>query len=128
MHKQLMRKILNQVQDDLILFKTTAQGNYTDDIDALSISFPPATETTKTGNRTTLTYAWGACWMDPRQTACKNEQLGIYYHAYYEHITDPRKRECTAKIAMSIPTQICKQETGKDTPFYTDSTWAAYAY
>ena len=66
--------------------------------------------------------------MNNTEVSCKNENAGIYYHAYFEHDPHTNKRECTAKIAMSAPTQICKQETGKDTYFWTDDTWAAYAY
>ena len=93
-----------------------AQGQYTNDIDALSISFPPAQEITK-ADQTVLTYPWGYCIMNNTEVSCKNENAGIYYHAYFEHDPHTNKRECTAKIAMSAPTQICKQETGKDTYF-----------
>jgi hypothetical protein len=100
------------------------------DIDALTVSLPPAKSITTTTEKIRLTYSWGACSLSKVEASCSNSNIGIYYHAYFDYAGkhENEKRECSAKIDMPAATQVCKQETGKDTPFWTDGTWAAYAY
>ncbi|WP_428049884.1 type IV pilin protein [Candidatus Avelusimicrobium caledoniensis] len=127
---QLLVDQVSSAQEALYL----AQGSYTTDVEVLSVSFPQAQSVSTNNGQVTLTYDWGTCSFDVTQMSCKNENIGLYYHRYFEHepnsttIHAGKQRECSAKIGQSIPNQICQQVTGKKTPFWNNGVWAAYAY
>ncbi len=103
-------------------------GSYTEELNALSISFPTPNSIMSENGDTTLTYDWGNCHFDTTQMSCKNDSIGMYYHAYYQHDYHTPKWECSALISNQAATNLCKQETGKTTPFWNSTEWAAYEY
>ena len=100
-------------------------NNYTWQIEELDVPFPtPQHVDERTNDRTIYEYTWGKCWIRVNTIACYNSQVGIGTAKYYENASSGNrngKRECFADTQNSISNQVCRQETGQTTPFYTGS-------
>ena len=108
-----------------------ATGAYTADPEALAIGMPvPNSKETNGSTVSTYHYPWGYCEISTHSGKCVNTKIGMYYERYFWHY-DSRtgKAECsvldnTNALAMAL----CKQETGKQTPFWTNGPVAAFSY
>ena len=107
---------INQAQEIYYL----ANGEYATQLSELDIELPGGG--TPDENDQVITYDWGYCSIDDPSTSQCFCRLGgefISYSAYHHHNTGfPDKRVCYAST-NSFGCQICKMDTGDETP----TTW-----
>ena len=89
-----------------------ANGEYTNDFDALSIETPAYTKATTTKTVTTRYFPWGHCMIATgtyAQAECINTKIKMRYTYYFSGV-----RYCVANTTEqnAIQNQVCKTETG----------------
>ena len=91
-----------------------ANGEYTIDIDALSIDMPPATSTTSGSSYIYYYYPWGRCQISNSNNyvECHLYKSGNTFISY--QISFQGETLCFAHNNISLAKEICKLDTGKN--------------
>ncbi len=97
-----------------------AHGSYATDLEELDIALP-SEKIEESSTPVRYYYDWGYCRIDTVvQTACTNTQIEMGYQIYTLHENNsPGGRRCVAQNTAdleAIQNQICKAETGKESP------------
>ena len=114
-----------------------ANNTYTLDLDALDVDWPTPQEiTTPTENTKQYNYAWGFCRLELGGAVnCGHSTSAIIYERYVTHSAGAGMRTCGADTTNTTSMQVCKQETGKTTAYWTGhsgkdraGSWSFYIY
>ena len=111
-----------------------ANGKYTKDWSELSIDVS-ATSCNSVDNVGTCYFSWGACSLDLRypMVACylyKNGTAYLQYNHWLEKSAYPNLKTCLtySTNAKDTNNQVCKTETGRSVPSYTQETVWGWNY
>ena len=104
-----------------------ANGHYATKLADLDIDVPGGGELNEGGN--VMVYPWGHCTLADNHVTCENNQVNLQYEIYYIHTAEyPRINCCVSDNTNTIAHKVCKSETGKDTPAWSDATYSSYRY
>ena len=104
-----------------------ANGHYATKLEELDIDMPGGGELNE--SESAIIYPWGYCSISARYAGCTNEKVNLQYEIYYIHSNEyPRINCCVSDNTNTIAHKVCKAETGKDTPAWSDATYSSYRY
>ena len=104
-----------------------ANGEYTIDVDVLSVDMPPATSCSSTQDKRICTYPWGVCTVKASTTEssyieCILHQNNLNTIGYQQTLkyskAYPGKAVCFPYNLTNLTQPICQSETGHSTPDY----------
>ncbi len=109
-----------------------ANGTYASSFEDLDISFPQGWKQDE-DDPTMYIFPWGHCALKISFIACTPyTNNDIYFRIYYNYISSKRHGlwQCIAwsPALNSIENQICKQETGQETPFHSPGKYHEWNY
>ena len=113
-----------------------SNGTYTDILDNLDIDFPsPDSIDDSHDTYKDYVYEWGMCRLvgsgSSQFTKCRNNSISMDYQIYFTRSPNqPGIIKCVLlnDNINSLQSQICKQETKKDTYSSSGTGWLAYTY
>ena len=74
-------------------------------------------------------YPWGRCYLNSTTCECYNTNVNLGYEIYYIHTTQYPRLNCSVmNNTDSIAHKVCKNETGKTTPAWSNDTFSSYRY
>ncbi|WP_428074365.1 type IV pilin protein [Candidatus Avelusimicrobium luingense] len=110
-----------------------ANGSYTMDAEALSIELPAGQSDGRFFYFNSDYYCLFTIGFDnDERLACVDEKVGLSYEIHLQNNTTPA--HAGAKTCVVNPPgtqlahQLCKQETGMNAPWYSDSGYSIYRY
>ncbi len=110
-----------------------ANDEYADSFDKLDIDMPGG-YTDESEEHAQYSYNWGECHLSDTgntNVVCGNYTIDMEYQVKLYHSGDPMARRCTVINKAENPDirdQICKAETGKDSPYLYNSKVNHYKY
>ncbi len=109
-----------------------ANDSYSDSFDNLDISLPQG-YVDKTKGVALYEYTWGECHLGDTNTnvICGNSLIDMQYQIKLIHSSQPGVRRCTVLNPTGdndIRNQVCKAETGADSPYLSHTTANHYKY
>ena len=120
--KQLVASMVN-AQEMYYL----ANGSYAFKLEDLDLEFPAGGELNDSED--TYIYTWGSCGTAAGAVACENYNVNLAYQMYLAHSGNPNRVVCgVVTNTDTIAHKVCKMETGKDIPHWSNSTRSSYRY
>ena len=108
-----------------------SNGTYTLNLNELDIEAPFSSVDDTHETYIDYIFDWGLCRLSSSAfTKCRNNSVGMDYQIYFNHSKKSGTRTCVVlnDNPNSMQAQICKQETGKDTPTNSGTGWHSYTY
>lgn len=108
-----------------------SNGTYTLNLNELDIEAPFSSVDDTHETYIDYIFDWGLCRLSSTAfTKCRNNSVGMDYQIYFNHSKKSGTRVCVVlnDKPNSMQAQICKQETGKDTPTKLGTGWHSYTY
>ncbi len=104
-----------------------ANGKYASKFEDLDVELPGNCSFNEDGND--CTYDWGECRVRKTSTRCLNSSVHLAYQVYYDYSTYPNRINCfVSDNTDTIAHNVCKNETGKNNPGWSDNTVSSYQY
>ena len=80
-------------------------------------------------NDTQGNFEWGYCSMSGGMVNCANRQVHLLYQIYLRHSLYPTRINCqVTDNTDSLAHKVCKNETGRSTPTWSNDNISSYRY
>ena len=105
-----------------------AHGKYASKLEDIDIAVPGGGELNEEGN--TITYPdEKECIITASVATCVNRAVHLSYQIYFSHSAHPTRINCIVQDNTdTIAHNVCKSETGRNTPTWPASGYSSYRY